>query len=165
MASFGNMGFFKDQKAKQQAAPVQADNVYGDVSTVFGDDFQDTGDIFKEDDTFGQNVVTPASTASTARKKTQQTAAGSAVTKVRIMKPKAYEDVYNIASKLIEGYIVSMNLECVGTESEIKDIMTFLAGVVFAIHAETVPVSEQVWLLYPKNLVQLSKEEDEVEEN
>ncbi len=164
MASFGNMGFFKDQKGKQPQATAN-DNAYGDVTNVFGDDFGETADVFKDDEAYGQNFGTSSSASQTPRKKVQQTAAGSAVTKVRIMKPKTYDDVYNIAAKLIEGYIVSMNLECVETESEIKDIMTFLAGVVYAIHAETVPVSEQVWLLYPKNLVQLSKEEDEEEEN
>ncbi len=161
MASFGNMGFFKDQKAKTQTQETSQSNAYGDVASVFGDDYGEGADVFKEEDGYGQNFNTAASVSTQARKKTQQTAAGNAVTKVRIMKPKTYDDVYNIAAKLIEGYIVSMNLESVETEGEIKDIMTFLAGVVYAIHAETVPVSEQVWLLYPKNLVQLSKEEEE----
>ena len=51
-----------------------------------------------------------------------------------------------------------MNLECVESKEEVKNIMTFLAGVVFALRAEIVSVSDQVWLLYPKNLVQLSEE-------
>lgn len=160
MASFGNMGFFKDQKTKQQAPQTPADNAYGDVSNVFGDDYSEATDAFKEEEAYGQNFSTPSSVSTPSRKKTQQTAAGSAVTKVRIMKPRVYEDARNIASKLIEGYIVSMNLECVESDEEVKNIMTFLAGVVFAIHAEIVSVSDQVWLLYPKNLVQLSEEED-----
>ena len=57
--------------------------------------------------------------------------------------------------------IISMSLECVKSPEEVKNIMTFLAGVVFALRADIVSVSDQVWLLYPKHLVQLSKDEQD----
>ena len=68
------------------------------------------------------------------------------------------EDARNIADKLKEGYIISMSLECVEAKEEVKNIMTFLAGVVYALRADIVSVSDQVWLLYPRNLVQLTED-------
>ncbi len=159
-----NMGFFKDQKAKQQTQQqAPADNLYGDVTDVFGEEYEENTVPYKADESYNGFDSQPAQAP--ARKKPQQTAAGNAVTKVRIMKPKTYADARSIASKLIEGYIVSMNLESVESDEEIKNIMTFLAGVVFAIHAEIVSISDQVWLLYPKNLVQLSEDGEAEEEN
>ncbi len=156
MPIFDNFTFGKDQKNKQQAATAPADNTYA-TDDLFPTDFKAEPE-FSTEDTYGTSYDTQPVAQAPVRKKPQQTAAGSAVTKVRIMKPKTYADARNIASKLIEGYIVSMNLENVENDEEVKNIMTFLAGVVFAIHAETVSVSDQVWLLYPKNLVQLSEE-------
>jgi len=154
MASI-NMGFFnKDQKSKQQTQQTPADNLYNDAADVF--DYDDASATYKSDDTFDTFESQPAQNP--VRKKTQPASTGNAVTKIRIMKPKEYDDARGIASKLIEGYIVSMNLENVEDDEEVKNIMTFLAGVVFAIHAEIKRISDQVWLLFPKNHVQLSED-------
>lgn len=158
MASI-NMGFFnKDQKNKAQAQPTTADTLYDDGGDIFNN-YDDDSVAFKSDDSFNsfetQTVQTPV------RKKPQPATTGNAVTKIRIMKPKDYSDASSIASKLIEGYIVSMNLENVSDDEEVKNIMTFLAGVVFAIHAEIKRISDQVWLLFPKNHVQLSEDGEE----
>lgn len=157
MASI-NMGFFnKEPKNKTQAQPTTSDTIYDDSADLF--DYGDDSATFKSDDTFNSfetQTVQPA-----ARKKPQPATTGNAVTKIRIMKPKDYSDASSIASKLIEGYIVSMNLENVSDDEEVKNIMTFLAGVVFAIHAEIKRISDQVWLLFPKNHVQLSEDGEE----
>lgn len=158
MASI-NMGFFnKDQKTKQNQTP--ADDIYNDAADVFN--YDDSGVSYKNDDSYDAFDAQPVQTP--VRKKPQPAAGANAVTKIRIMKPRVYDDARNIASKLIEGYIVSMNLENVESDEEIKNIMTFLAGVVFAIHAEIKSISDQVWLLFPKNHVQLSEDGDEATE-
>ena len=147
---------FKKQPAKQQAPQTTTDSQYGEYTNFVVDDVVEDNDPMGGEDFYGDNFTT--SSPSTNMRGKAQPASGSAVTKVRIMKPRVYEDARNIASKLNEGYIVSMNLECVESNEEVKNIMTFLAGVVFALRAEIVSVSDQVWLLYPKNLVQLSEE-------
>lgn len=147
---------FKKQPAKQQAPQAPTEGQYGEYTSFVVDDVVDDNEPIGGEDIYGDNFGAPA--APTTMRGKAQPASGSAVTKVRIMKPRVYEDARNIASKLNEGYIVSMNLECVESKEEVKNIMTFLAGVVFALRAEIVSVSDQVWLLYPKNLVQLSEE-------
>ncbi|MBO4973128.1 MAG: cell division protein SepF [Clostridia bacterium] len=156
-----NMGFFgKDQKAKQQTQQPAADTLYNDAADVF--DYEEDAISYKSEEGYDAFETQPVQTP--VRKKPQPAATGNAVTKIRIMKPKEYGDARSIASKLIEGYIVSMNLENVEDDEEIKNIMTFLAGVVFAIHAEIKRISDQVWLLFPKNHVQLSEDGVEAEE-
>lgn len=147
---------FKKQPVKQQAPQAPTDSQYDEYTSFVVDDVIEDNEPMGGED-FYRDTYNPAPAPSNMRSKAQP-ASGSAVTKVRIMKPRVYEDARNIASKLNEGYIVSMNLECVESKEEVKNIMTFLAGVVFALRAEIVSVSDQVWLLYPKNLVQLSEE-------
>ena len=152
--------FGKDQKSKQQVQQNAADSLYNDAANVF--DYEDDSVSFKSDESYdsyeSQSVQTPI------RKKPQTANTGNAVTKIRIMKPKEYSDARGIADKLIEGYIVSMNLENVEDDEEVKNIMTFLAGVVYASHAEIKRISDQVWLLFPKNHVQLSEDGADSEE-
>lgn len=150
---------FKKPSAKQQTPQAPAEGQFGEYSTFIVDDMVEGGDTVGGEDFYGDNFTSSQGTT-TMRGKTQP-ATGNAVTKVRIMKPRVYEDAQNIASKLNEGYIISMSLECVKSPEEVKNIMTFLAGVVFALRADIVSVSDQVWLLYPKHLVQLSKDEQD----
>ena len=102
-----NMGFFgKDQKAKQQTQQPAADTLYNDAADVF--DYEEDAISYKSEEGYDAFETQPVQTP--VRKKPQPAATGNAVTKIRIMKPKEYGDARSIASKLIEGYIVSMNL-------------------------------------------------------
>jgi len=160
MASFSKNPFVRDQKSKQQAQQNTADTLYNDAANIF--DYEDDSVSFKSEENY--DSYESQTTQAPVRKKPQTANTGNAVTKIRIMKPKEYGDARGIADKLIEGYIVSMNLENVDDDEEVKNIMTFLAGVVYASHAEIKRISDQVWLLFPKNHVQLSEDGADADE-
>ena len=147
----------KKQPAKQQAPQQPAGNQFGEYADFIVDDMGGVNDVDNDIDIFEAPTIGTTPPATTPRG-SSHAAPSNTVTKVRIMKPRVFEDARNIADKLKEGYIISMSLECVEAKEEVKNIMTFLAGVVYALRADIVSVSDQVWLLYPRNLVQLTED-------
>ncbi len=65
-----------------------------------------------------------------------------------IRRPNKFTDVDSIATDIIEGRTVAVNLESIARE-DAKRIFDFLSGVVFAVKAQIEPVADNTYVIVP----------------
>ncbi len=145
--------FNRNQKSKQDEDSAQG--ISFATERTLGEEELDDAFYTSRNEEVRQNVSAVQQARTSARATTPM---GDVMTKVKVMKPAAYGDVFKIADALMQGYIVSLTLEYVETE-EATSIMTFLAGVAYSIDYEIAQVSGNVFTIARKGL--LDKEQGE----
>ena len=120
-------------------------------------DEYDEGMIYEEDDYAEADVASrPDETGFASRGGTNVTVATGSSIEMKVVTPKNYDTVTQIADLLLSKKTVLLNLESTNRETA-RRLIDFLSGVAYALHGDVQKVADNTYAITPSN-VAVSKE-------